>query len=80
MISARGPHTLWRLVAAGLTGLAPIYAVGATWLALQLHVTLWTAVEVGVLPFVWVDLVKAVAAGLVARSLVNLPLGLPRPE
>jgi len=26
---------------------------------------------------VWIDLIKAVAAALTARTLVNLPLGLP---
>jgi len=39
-----------------------------------------TALATGVAPFVWLDVLKAVAAGLAARSLVNLPLGLPSPQ
>ena len=66
-----------RLVTAGLVGLAPIYALGATWLALQLHLTPAVALTSGVAPFIWVDLVKAVAAAFTARALVSLPLGLP---
>jgi biotin transporter BioY len=31
----------------------------------------------GVVPFVWLDVLKAVAAALTARALVSLPLGLP---
>ena len=47
------------------------------WLAAQLHLSLGTALATGVAPFVWLDVLKALAAGLAARSLVNLPLGLP---
>lgn len=74
-----GPPTagLPRLLTAGLVGLAPIYAFGATWLALQLHLTPATAVTSGIAPFIWVDIVKAIAAALTARALVSLPLGLP---
>ena len=79
-IAARDPRSLWRLIIAGLAGLAPIYALGAVWLALELHTTLWTAAATGVAPFVWLDAVKAVAAGLAVRGLVSLPLGLPWPE
>ncbi|NLG65608.1 MAG: biotin transporter BioY [Actinobacteria bacterium] len=69
--------TLPRLLLAGVAGLLPIYALGATWLALQLDLSPGTAVLTGVLPFVWVDLIKAAAAALTARALVTLPLGLP---
>ena len=55
----------------------PIYALGATWLALQLDLTPSAAVLTGVVPFVWLDVLKAVAAALTARALVSLPLGLP---
>jgi len=79
-IAARARRGLWMLLVAGMAGLAPIYALGAVWLALQLHVTMWAALTVGVVPFVWADVLKAVAAGLAARSLVNLPLGLPWPQ
>jgi biotin transport system substrate-specific component len=77
LVSRTGAPTLLRLIGAGLLGLVPIYILGTLWLALQLHLTAGTAIATGVAPFVWLDVVKAVAAGLAARSLVNLPLGLP---
>ena len=79
-VSAQGRASLARFVAAGLLGVAPIYALGAVWLAAQLHLGVGTALATGVVPFVWLDVLKAVAAGLVARSLVTLPLGLPSPQ
>jgi biotin transport system substrate-specific component len=77
LVARAGAPTLWRFVGAGLLGLVPIYVLGALWLALQLHVGAGAAIATGVAPFVWLDALKAVAAGLAARSLVNLPLGLP---
>jgi biotin transport system substrate-specific component len=77
LVSRNGSPTLLRLVGAGLLGLVPIYAIGTAWLALQLHLSAGAAVATGVAPFVWLDVMKAVAAGLAARSLVSLPLGLP---
>ena len=68
---------LARFVGGGLLGVAPINALGAAWLAAQLHLGLGTALTAGVAPFAWLDVLKAVAAGLAARSMVNLPLGLP---
>lgn len=76
-ISGRGRPGLPRLVAAGLTGLVPIYALGTVWLAATLHLGAAPALAAGVAPFVWGDALKAVAAALAARSLVSLPLGLP---
>ena len=73
------PRSLRLLVAAGITGIAPIYVLGAVWLALQAHITLGAALTGGVVPFVWADVLKAIGAGLIARSLVSLPLGLPWP-
>ena len=80
LVARAGAPTLPRFVFAGLAGLAPIYALGALWLALQLHMSAGTAVATGVAPFVWLDALNAVAAGLAARSLVSLPLGLPALE
>jgi biotin transport system substrate-specific component len=77
LIAGRPDTGLPRLLTAGLVGLAPIYALGATWLALQLHLTPAAAVTSGVGPFIGVDIVKAVAAAFTARALVSLPLGLP---
>ena len=77
LIAGAGERGLPRLLLAGLAGLVPIYALGATWLALQLDLTPGAAVLTGVVPFVWLDVLKAVAAALTARALVSLPLGLP---
>lgn len=79
-VSTQGRASLARFVGAGLLGVTPIYALGAVWLAAQLHIGVGTALATGVAPFVWLDVLKAVAAGLAARSLVNLPLGLPSPQ
>lgn len=80
VMSAHGRVSLARFVGAGLLGVVPIYALGAVWLAAQLHLGVGTALATGVVPFVWLDVLKAVAAGLAARSLVSLPLGLPAPQ
>lgn len=65
-----------RFVLAGVAGLVPIYAVGATWLGLQLNLDAGPAIGTGVLPFVAADVVKAGLAAVVASSLVSSPLGL----
>jgi biotin transport system substrate-specific component len=77
LIAGAGERTLPRLLIAGLAGIVPIYALGATWLALQLDLSANAAVLAGIVPFVWLDVLKAVAAALTARALVSLPLGLP---
>jgi biotin transport system substrate-specific component len=77
LIAERGDRTLPRLLVAGIAGLVPIYVIGAAWLAAQLHLSPGAAVLTGVVPFVWLDVLKAVAAALTARALVSLPLGLP---
>ena len=77
LVSHRGEATAQRLLVAGLAGLVPIYALGASWLAVQLELSAGTAVLTGVAPFVWIDVVKAVAAAFTARAVVSLPLGLP---
>jgi len=75
---ARAPDArLPRLSVAGLMGLAPIYLVGASWLAVQLHLSAGAALASGVAPFIGVDVLKSAAAALSARALVSLPLGLP---
>jgi biotin transport system substrate-specific component len=77
LIAGSGERTLPRLLIAGVAGLVPIYALGAAWLALQLDLTPVAALLTGVVPFVWLDALKALAASLTARALVSLPLGLP---
>jgi biotin transport system substrate-specific component len=76
-IAGSGAATLPRFVGAGLLGIVPIYALGTLWLAFQLHMGGRAAIAAGVAPFAGLDALKAVAAGLAARSLVSLPLGLP---
>ena len=70
-----------RLIAGGLAGLVPIYTLGALWLAVSLHTTELRVVMVaGVLPFLPLDALKAVVAGLMALSLARSPLRLPATE
>jgi biotin transport system substrate-specific component len=68
------------LTAAALAGLAPIYALGTVWLALQLNMSPAEAAAVGVVPFIAADVLKAVGAAVAARSLLSLPLDLPAPQ
>ncbi len=79
-IGSRGTPALARLTIAGLAGLLPIYLLGTLWLAAQLDLDLRAAVVAGVVPFVWFDILKAVGAGLTARAVLSLPLGLPSPQ
>ncbi len=79
-IATRGSRSLARFVVAGLAGLVPIYILGVVWLAFELRLGIGAALAAGFFPFVWVDVLKAVAAGFAARGLVNLPLGLPLPQ
>lgn len=62
----------WRAVAvasaAGLLGLAVIYALGTAWLAFELQLSLGTAVAQAILPFVAVDIAKVALAALVAAG------------
>lgn len=50
-----------------LAGITVIYALGMTWLALALDVSLARAFVLGVAPFVLVDAAKALAAAILAR-------------
>ncbi len=60
-----GDRTVTRTLATMLAGTAAIYLVGATWLALDLHVGPRAAFDLGVRPFLLGDALKlAVAAGL----------------
>lgn len=57
----------WRLVAGGLLALVPVYVLGGWWLAASGAVPgLARAFQVGVLPFVVPDAVKALLAAAVA--------------
>lgn len=70
--------SFWRLAAAAAAGLAPIYLLGASWLAVSLGTTdpsliLWG----GVAQFLPGDVLKVVVAALVARALSAAPVRLP---
>ena len=54
--------------ALGLLALLVIYALGATWLAVQSNLTPGAALAAGVLPFVPFDVVKVVLAALLAAA------------
>jgi biotin transport system substrate-specific component len=64
----------------GLVALAVIYAVGATWLALQSNLSPGAALTAGVLPFVPFDVVKVVLAALVAAAAAPQIPALARPR
>lgn len=71
------PRRFVSLVGIALAGLVPIYAIGATWLAVQLHAASAQAVVWGgVLQFLPADAVKAALAAVAARALLSPPLGL----
>ncbi len=77
LLARRSRPSLPRLMLAGLAGLAPIYALGAAWLALQLHLSAGAAIAAGVTPFIALDVAKALVAALATRSLSKLPLSIP---
>ena len=77
LVAGRHCGNVTRLMVAGLAGVAPIYLLGAAWLAVQLGLGPGAAIAAGVAPFLWVDVLKALGAALTARALVSLPLGLP---
>jgi biotin transport system substrate-specific component len=59
---------LWASFIWGCTGLAVIYALGATWLAVITRLPFAAALAQGVLPFVPFDLIKVALAALVATA------------
>jgi biotin transport system substrate-specific component len=66
------------LFAAAVVGLVPIYVLGATWLAWQLHTTSFhVVIWGGVLEFLPLDVVKALLAAAACRTLAAAPLRLP---
>jgi len=63
----QNPGYLWFL-ASMLLGVALIYLLGMIQLMMVTRMTLQKALAVGVLPFVGIDLIKAIVAALVARK------------
>jgi biotin transport system substrate-specific component len=52
-----------------MAGVAIIYTCGAVWLAIAIGVSLWTAVLLGIVPFIVVDVVKGLMAAGVGRAI-----------
>jgi biotin transport system substrate-specific component len=78
VIAYRGPPSFTRFAVAGLAGLVPVYALGATWLAMHLELaSVWGVLMTGVLQFLPLDVMKALVAAGLAGALVSSPLGLP---
>src|SRR5215211_310709 len=61
-------RALWASFIWGCAGLAIIYALGATWLAVITQLPFAAALAQGVLPFVPFDLIKVALAALVASA------------
>jgi biotin transport system substrate-specific component len=65
-VNATRRKALWASFLWGCTGLAVIYVLGATWLAVITRLPFAAALAQGVLPFVPFDLIKVAIAALVA--------------
>jgi biotin transport system substrate-specific component len=68
---------LIRLCLASATALGIIYFVGVTWLIFYFHLSLYSGILIGVVPFIGVDVIKAAFA--VPISLQIRKTGLPIP-
>lgn len=64
----RADRHLLSTAAQFVLGSAIVYAVGATWLALDLHLSLTQALDLGVRPFLGTDAIKAGLAAIVLPS------------
>jgi len=84
--STRGADTI-RVSASAIVSLVVIYALGVLWLMNSLHLDIYVGLSVGAIPFIPIDLVKAVVAVPLAVRLrwstlqlpVNEPTGLTTP-
>ena len=74
----KADRSLWKSVPAMVAGEVVMYAVGVTWLALDLHLGAGKAISEGLTPFLAGDAIKAaIAAGLLpaAWKLAGSPAG-----
>lgn len=68
---------LWKFLAAMLVGIVAYYFIGIPYLYgiikfyLGKPLTMWKAVEVGLLPFIGLDVVKGLLAGVIAHHVVK---------
>lgn len=67
-----------RIMGASLVAIAIIYSIGIIWLSDYLHISLWTGLVLGGLPFIPFDLLKLLVAAQVSlqvrRSVNSLPI------
>ena len=63
-----GQHRFVSQFIASLAGVLVIYLGGTAWLAMWTQGGLITAWQLGAMPFIWIDGVKAILAALAARS------------
>lgn len=68
---------IWKFLGAMLVGIVAIYLIGIPYLYgiikfyLGKPFTMWKAVEVGLLPFIGLDLIKGLLAGVIAQHVVK---------
>lgn len=66
-LQSAGKGVLWKIFSA-LIGLLPIYLMG--WLVLSIYIGgTERAFQIGVLPFIWIDIIKAVVAGIIMERI-----------
>lgn len=74
ILEKRPENSLFRYILAMVVGMAVMYMVGIPYLYgiikfyLGKPFTLWRAVQIGMMPFVGLDLVKALLAGILAKG------------
>lgn len=67
-LAERGQAATWRRWLAGAVGILSLYAVGAPFLALNLHIGLPRAWEMGAAPYLLPDLAKAAIAAAMTEA------------
>jgi len=60
---------LWRIMLASILGMLVVYIPGVMWLKYSFDDTWQEAIVKGFLPFIAVDIVKAIFAGIISRQL-----------
>ncbi|HVW18626.1 MAG TPA: biotin transporter BioY [Solirubrobacteraceae bacterium] len=62
-------RSILRSIPAMVVGSLVTYAIGTAWLAVYLHVGVGKAIDLGIRPFIWGDVIKAaIAAGLLPAA------------
>ncbi|RKY30234.1 MAG: biotin transporter BioY [Candidatus Omnitrophota bacterium] len=63
--------TLTGIIFIMLSGIFIIYLSGMLWLSIYLKISLLKSFYLGVLPFIPYDIIKAVVAGIISKSILN---------